>query len=1121
MSPAIELFRSISARWSCQFGEAHSTQQTPGFAGIRGRFFGLCSRYPVVVIGLWVLLAAAGNLTIPQLERVIHEHAQSFLPTDAEADVAAVRIGQLFGDSTSDNLTYVVFESDHRLREADRSYYRGMMSALRSDRAHVESMLDLWSSPLTAPISQSADGRAVYLLLRLSGQLGSATADASVAAVRLAVVQRPPPEGLRLYVSGPGGSLVDEFRTLDSQLIKITVATVALITLLLFAVYRTAVTAALPLITVCLSLAVARPVVAALGASGIIEVSIFSSALMAAMVLGAGTDYAIFLLGRYHENRRSGVDVAPALAGAHRKVAPVIIASATTIAAALSCLTLTKVGTLHSAGIPCAIGILLAMLASLTVMPALIALAAQFGGVEPRRSRNIRRWRRVGTAVARWPALILVTATAALVVCTLPLLGMRAGFKELTAQPGSTESSRGYQAMDRHFPRNQLLPEIVLIESDHDLRSPAGLIAIDRVTQQILAIPGVRSVQSVSRPAGTPLSEATLTHQAGVIGDQLDPSADSPSLDSIKTVRSTLAGLTGAVDQLERGLTGGAEGLREVGTGTKTMRSGMQQLHDDIDTVSGYLDPLRHFIDTIPNCPDNLLCAPMLRLVDPVDGVMRSTNALSNSATQLTHGSADATAALASAAEAVPTIRASLTELGRLLDSIEPQLRRMTHHLTELSTDFQGTGSGGFYLPRSALSDPRFRQVAQMLFSPDGHATRLLVYGDGDAWGSDGARRSAEIEQAVGEATKDGTLVKPAVHITGVGSATANLRTFVEHGDRLLAIVALTLIFLITVLMLRSLVAGVVVVTTVVLSYASALGASVLVWQDLLGRELHWAVPAFAFIALVAVGADYNLLLVMRLKEEAHAGLKTAVIRAFGGTGGVVTTAGIVFGITMFAMLGGNVLSIAQVGSTIGVGLLIDTLVVRAFVVPSIVVLLGRWFWWSPRVSAFVVGGGPPVSKLIGAGVFARIYPRHGPQTPGADGTASTPRKRVYIAFVLDRQRSRRLDFGLTREHPVRWWGMAVDRQAAAKTYRKVMASTMKVITPRAVFTGRAEPSPVTRRVGGAHRATVPPSHRLRFGGRRRTSVSLRADDDRVIDDHGPRATASAVPSLRWQPFGG
>ncbi|OBB20743.1 hypothetical protein A5761_04370 [Mycolicibacterium setense] len=101
-----------------------------------------------------------------------------------------------------------------------------------------------------------------------------------------------------------------------------------------------------------------------------------------------------------------------------------------------------------------------------------------------------------------------------------------------------------------------------------------------------------------------------------------------------------------------------------------------------------------------------------------------------------------------------------------------------------------------------------------------------------------------------------------------------------------------------------------------------------------------------SFIALVAVGADYNLLLAARLKQEAAAGMRTGLIRAFGGTGGVVTTAGIVFGLTMFAMLSSDVLTIAQVGSTIGIGLVIDTLIVRTFVVPSLAALLGRWFWW-------------------------------------------------------------------------------------------------------------------------------------------------------------------------------
>ena len=112
--------------------------------------------------------------------------------------------------------------------------------------------------------------------------------------------------------------------------------------------------------------------------------------------------------------------------------------------------------------------------------------------------------------------------------------------------------------MDEHFPPDRLLPEIVLIQSDHDLRNPAGLIAIERVTRHIMAVRGVQSVQSASRPAGTPLTEASLTHQAGLIGDQLAQNTNSlsPQLDSIESIQATLAQLTGAVDQLDRGLGG-------------------------------------------------------------------------------------------------------------------------------------------------------------------------------------------------------------------------------------------------------------------------------------------------------------------------------------------------------------------------------------------------------------------------------------------------------------------------------------------------------------------------------------------------------------------------------------
>jgi RND superfamily putative drug exporter len=113
--------------------------------------------------------------------------------------------------------------------------------------------------------------------------------------------------------------------------------------------------------------------------------------------------------------------------------------------------------------------------------------------------------------------------------------------------------------------------------------------------------------------------------------------------------------------------------------------------------------------------------------------------------------------------------------------------------------------------------------------------------------------------------------------------------------------------------------------------------------------DLQFMVMAMAVIILLAVGADYNLLLVARMKEEISAGINTGIIRAMGGSGSVVTAAGLVFAFTMISMSVSAMVVIAQVGTTIGLGLLFDTLVIRAFMTPAIAALLGPWFWW-PRI---------------------------------------------------------------------------------------------------------------------------------------------------------------------------
>jgi RND superfamily putative drug exporter len=924
--------------------------------GMLGRFV---SRYAVWIILLWLVCGGVLTLTLPQLERVVESHSRAFIPDDSASSIAERRAAALLGEEPSNNINYLVLERDQPLTAADHQYYDKLVAAMRADTEQVGTVTDLWSDPETAVAAQSADGRAVIARMRLSGMIGASEANESVAAVREMIKHVGPPPGLNVYLTGPGATISDEFAAIDQQLLRIIIATVAMILALLLIVYRSPVGAAIPLISVGLALAVARPIIAALGESGVLAMSLFSVALLAAMILGAGTDYAIFLIGRYREGRSAGLDPDESLLGAYRGVAPVIVGSALTIAAALVCLSFARLGVFRSTGIPCAIGILVAMLASMSLTPALITLAGRRRWLEPKPSQLARRWRRIGVSVARWPGPILVASGAVILIAALPLAGLRIGWNEPASAPPSIESNRGYQAIDRHFPVNTLVPAVVTISADHDIRNPAGLIAVERISKQLMAVPGVRMVQSASRPAGVVPDEVTFSGLAGVIGRQLNTAVDSVTgqLGRIGDLDSVLGAMSSDITRLSAGLQGSASGLRGIGSAAEDVQGGMAGLQTNLTTVSGYLDPLRAFVAQTPDCPNNPLCSAVSKVVQPVDDLVHSSDQIASGTNKLTAGAGTATDSLAGLPAAVNGMaaqiqraRSATTDLTNVMKSVGPQVHQLTDYLQEIDTQFRGSAAGGFYMPQRALQDPRLKAALDKLMSPDGRSTYLLVYGEGQEWGADGARRSAQLESAVHEATKEGTLRPTAVYLAGVGPATLDLQHLVRSDLKMLSGITLLLIFLIVAVMLRSPVAGIVVVGTVTVSYASALGASVLIWQHLLHHQLHWAVIPISFIALVAVGADYNLLLSLRIREEATAGLSTGIVRAFAATGGVVTTAGIVFGMTMFALAASSVLSVAQIGVTVGVGLLLDTLIVRTFVLPSIVALLGRWFWWPTPV---------------------------------------------------------------------------------------------------------------------------------------------------------------------------
>jgi RND superfamily putative drug exporter len=158
-------------------------------------------------------------------------------------------------------------------------------------------------------------------------------------------------------------------------------------------------------------------------------------------------------------------------------------------------------------------------------------------------------------------------------------------------------------------------------------------------------------------------------------------------------------------------------------------------------------------------------------------------------------------------------------------------------------------------------------------------------------------------------------------------------------------------ILVVLVLLLRALVAPIYLILTILLSYSATLGVVRLLFVDVLGGTgVTWWVPLFMFVMLVALGMDYNIFLIGRVKEEvATHGIRDGTRLALARTGGIITSAGIIMAGTFASMMAGSLLGLKQIGFAVTFGVLLDTFVVRTTMVPAITVLLGRWSWWPRR----------------------------------------------------------------------------------------------------------------------------------------------------------------------------
>ncbi|GJF11398.1 membrane protein [Mycolicibacterium cyprinidarum] len=987
------------------------------------RLADLVVRWPWVVIGVWIAMAIALPLTFPSLGQMAEKHPLVILPSDAPSSVTATKMAEAFQESGSDNLLVVALINETGLTRADETAYRNLVDALRDDVINVVSVQDFVSTPQLRQFLTSEDKTTWVLPVSLEGELGTPRAYESFNRVsdlvkhNVATDKAASDGGLTVYVTGPAATVADLTVAGQQDRLPIEIAIAVLVLLVLLVVYRNVVTMLLPLVTIGSSVFIAQGLVAGyshLTGSGISNQSIvFLSAILA----GAGTDYAVFLISRYHDYLRSGADFDQAVKAAMVSIGKVITASAVTVGLTFVVMSFAQMGVFKTVGVTCAIGIGVAYLAGVTLLPAVLVLVGPRGWVKPRRELTAQFWRRSGIRIVRRPVPHLVAS-----VLVLALLGACAGFARFNyddrkAVADSEPSSVGYAALERHFPISQSIPQYILVQSPRDLRSPQALADLEQMASRIAQLPDISLVSGITRPLGEVPREFRATFQAGIVGGRLAEGAAqigerAGDLNKLKAGAGTLADSLGDVraqineiaptlksliDTFSSVRTeyGGDKLVRDVATTAKLVDSvnklglsmgiNFRAVKDVFAWIGPVLTALQgnRVCDANPSCVDTRLQFEKL-VVARNDGRVDEINQLAgqlqgvDDRQSLTAMVNQLNAALAKLTKAVSAMgldtpggaRDGLNELqdgaDRLadgsrqvaggVDELVEQVKVIASGLTEASAflltmrhDAAGSTMAGFNIPAEVLNAPEFQQASEAFISPDGHSVRYLVQTDLNPFSQEAMDQVNTISDVAEGAQPNTTLSDASISMGGFPAALRDTRDYYERDIRFIIAAALLVVLLTLAVLLRSIVAPVYLVASVVLSYFAAIGIGVVTFQFILGEQLHWSVPPLAFVVLVAVGADYNMLFVSRMRDESPSSLRYGIIRTLGSTGGVITAAGLIFAASMAGLLFSSIGIVIQGGFVIGVGILLDTFVVRTITVPAIAALVGRANWWPSR----------------------------------------------------------------------------------------------------------------------------------------------------------------------------
>ncbi|HKG27463.1 MAG TPA: MMPL family transporter, partial [Thermomicrobiales bacterium] len=450
------------------------------------------------VLVAWILTLIIAQPIGSKLSDVTTDDTESFLPTSAESTEVVRKLNRDFPQGETDT-GIVVYERASGLTVADRQTIAGDARAIQAagtDKINLVRPPAVPFAPGSSAALVSKDGSVATMVVTTPADFekeadwGQEIRDITDANTG----------GMQVFLTGGVGFNTDAndvFSNIDTKLL---LATVALVLVLLGAIYRSVLVALTPLIVVFFAYTVTQALVYALANSGA-TVSSNSTSILVVLMFGVGTDYCLLLVSRYREELRRIEDKHQAMARAVRRAGPAILASGLTVSLAMLTLALADNKNTSSLGPVAAIAVFTAMVAGLTLLPTLLTIFGRRGfwprrsvvDYDPEHAAEQRRgvWRRIGDRVLRRPAVALVATGAVFIAGAFGLLAYKVDYSTTSFFKHSVEAVEGFDVLRSAFPAGTLAPTTVLMQSDGGPVAPAD---VRDVETRLRAVNGVAAV---------------------------------------------------------------------------------------------------------------------------------------------------------------------------------------------------------------------------------------------------------------------------------------------------------------------------------------------------------------------------------------------------------------------------------------------------------------------------------------------------------------------------------------------------------------------------------------------------------------------------------------------------